>query len=68
MEQFQQADYDPTAIRKWVTEVLTEKDTRRLGSDLVNYEPETEVLRAFREYFRAGVAGLLRGDFGDGEV
>ena len=57
-EQFQQFDekgFDVGAIRNWAAEALTSRDVRELGAALEGASPGDEVLRDFRDYFRAGV-------------
>jgi hypothetical protein len=60
VEQFEQTNFDPGAIRKWVTTDLTTSDTRKLGQSLSMSAPQSEVYRDFRTYFRAGVDNTLR--------
>jgi hypothetical protein len=60
-DSFKESEFDPTVIRKWVVEKVTTRDTRRL-SQSVN-DASNDVLRGFRDYFRAGVQSTLRGDY-----
>ena len=60
-EHFEKVNYDPHAIRTWVTQVMTSKDTRKLGGTIAEAEVGTKMLSGFREYFRAGVDNALRG-------
>lgn len=60
-EHFEKANYDPAAIRGWVTQVMTSKDTRKLGGVIAESAAGDKKLSGFREYFRAGVANALRG-------
>jgi hypothetical protein len=53
--------FDPEGIRKWVTQVMTSKDTRSLGGSVAAARSGTKILSDFRQYFRTGVASTLRG-------
>lgn len=59
LEQIRLSNFDPGVIRKWATETLTSRDTRRLGSALAGIEAGDKTLSGFRDYFRAGVASTL---------
>lgn len=61
VEQFEQTNFDPGAIRNWVTTDLTTANTRKLGQSLIMSVPQSEVNRDFQTYFRAGVENALRG-------
>ena len=62
LEQIKRSDFDPGTIRKWATQSLTSRDTRRLGSALATVAAGDKVLAGFRDYFRAGVASTLSVD------
>jgi hypothetical protein len=61
VNRFQQADFDPDVIRKWVTTDFTATDTQVVGRSLGSNAPNSAVLGDFENYFRAGVDGTLRG-------
>lgn len=62
LDQIKQSNFDPGTIRKWATQALTSRDTRRLGSALAGVEAGDKILSGFRDYFRAGVASTLSVD------
>ncbi|UHD16358.1 AAA family ATPase [Thiocapsa bogorovii] len=59
LQAVKESNFDPRAVRQVATEVLTGRDTRKLGSELSKIEAGHVVLRGFRDYFRAGVADSL---------
>ncbi|MFS0757471.1 AAA family ATPase [Noviherbaspirillum sp. 1P10PC] len=62
LQEVSESNLQAGKIRKWVTETLTSRDTRRLGTELFNMEAGDETLHGFREYFRAGVTNTLSVD------
>lgn len=68
VKRIQLADFDPEVVRKWVTEEVSRKDARMVGSRLASSAAGEKVLREFREYFRAGVANTLRAGLGDFDI
>jgi hypothetical protein len=61
VEHLEKSGFDPDVVRKWLTTAMQSKETRAIGLALARSEPGTAVLRAFRNYFRAGVESTLRG-------
>ena len=59
MREFAASNFDAGVVRTWATEVLTSRDTRRLGTELLSAQAGDEMLNGFRDYFRAGVAASL---------
>ena len=51
--QFQDTGLDADAIRNWAAGTVTGRDVRTLASSLAKAEPGNEILRDFRDYFRA---------------
>lgn len=56
------SDFDADVIREWVTNTLTSRDMRRLGTELLNTHAGDKLLQGFRDYFRTGVAKSLSRD------
>ncbi|MBV5275724.1 MAG: ATP-binding protein [Lamprocystis purpurea] len=59
LQEVVESNFDAAVVRKLATEVLTGRDTRQLGTELLNTEAGHVALRGFRDYFRAGVADSL---------
>lgn len=57
---FQRTGFDAGAVRRWAAETLTDRDVRELIAVLDTRLPGDKVLRAFRDYFRAGVDDSLQ--------
>lgn len=57
-----ESNFDSGVVRKVATEILTSRDTRRLGAELLGMAAGTDTLRKFRDYFRVGVSDLLSSD------
>lgn len=53
------SNFSPEVVRKWATESLTSRETRRLGTGLNGATAGAKALRSFRDYFRAGVSSAL---------
>ncbi|MDZ4688918.1 MAG: ATP-binding protein [Planctomycetaceae bacterium] len=58
---FEEVNYDPKEIRNWVTDIMTSRDTRKLGGEIADTAEGATTLNAFRDYFREGVADAVRG-------
>ena len=54
-------------VRKWATEQLTSRDTRKLSNAVASAQANSKVLGDFRNYFRAGVSSALKGRIFDEE-
>jgi hypothetical protein len=59
LQEVVESNFDAAVVRKLATDVLTGRDTRQLGTELLNTEAGHVALRGFRDYFRAGVADSL---------
>ena len=59
---FQVKGFDVEEIRRWTTAKMSSKDVRSLSATLASVEPGTDVLKDFRNYFRAGVDSTLHDD------
>jgi hypothetical protein len=59
LQEVMESNFDANVVRKWATETLTSRETRRIGTELLNTEAGDQILRGFREYFRAGVSKAL---------
>jgi hypothetical protein len=59
-EAFEASGFDPVIIREWSTKRTSPGDTREIGRVLARCPAPSQVLREFREYFRAGVEYSLR--------
>jgi cellulose synthase operon protein C len=63
LEAIEESGSDPAIIREWSQQRTSGRDVRDIAKALAACQPGDEVLRAFRDYFRAGVDHGLRGVF-----
>lgn len=67
VKRIERAAFDPKVVRKWVTQEVSLHDTQTVGRKLAESAAGEQVLREFRDYFRAGVANTLIPGDGDFE-